>query len=99
VLIQEFAIKVDQGFLSSVVAIFESTIASNDEDRRLRAFQRECQLATRSLLDDAEYSTVGVVKNFFDDLHFSPLKVGIKFLFILRFSSPSGIVLPTELKS
>lgn len=76
-LIQEFAIKVDQGFLSSVVALFGSTIASKDEERRLMAFQRECQLATRSLLDDAEYSTVGVVKNFYDNLHFSPLKVRV----------------------
>jgi len=75
VLVQEFAIQIDQGFLTSIIAFFESTIVASDEERRLVKFQQECLLATRSLLDDAEYSSVGAVKNFYDDLHFSPLMV------------------------
>jgi len=75
--VQEFAVKVDQGFLIAVLSMFE-TLTADEESRRLAAFQRDCQLVDLSLKDNVAHTTVDSVKNFYDMLHFSPLKVSIQ---------------------
>jgi len=73
-LVQEFAVKVDQGFLLAVLSMFE-TIAADEEGHRLVAFHRDCEVVTHSLMDDMVHTTADTAKNFYDMLHFSPLKV------------------------
>jgi len=75
-LVQEFAVKVDQGFLIAVLSMFEMT-SVDEESHRLVAFQRDCEVIDCSLMDDMVYTTAGTAKNFYDMLHFSPLKVAI----------------------
>ena len=78
-LVQEFAVKVDQGFLVAVLAMFELS-AADEESRRLAAFQRDCEVVAQSLMDDMVHTTAGTTKNFYDMLHFSPLKVSAHIL-------------------
>jgi len=73
-LVQEFAVKVDQGFLLAMLSMFEMSTV-DEESRRLVAFQRDCEVVDRSLMDDMVHTTAGTAKNFYDMLHFSPLKV------------------------
>ena len=75
-LVQEFAVKVDQGFLVAVLSMFDVS-ASDEESRRLVAFLSDCQVVDRSLMDDMVHTTADTVKNFYDMLHFSPLKVSV----------------------
>jgi len=72
--VQEFSVKVDQGFLVAVLAMFEMS-AADEESRRLVAFQRDCEVVDQSLMDSMVHTTAGTAKNFYDMLHFSPLKV------------------------
>ena len=76
-LVQEFAVKVDQGFLVAVLSMFELS-AADEESRRLVAFQRDCEVVAQSLMDDMVHTTAGSTKNFYDMLHFSPLKVSAR---------------------
>lgn len=71
---QEFSVKVDQGFLVAVLSMFEMS-AADEESRRLVAFQRDCEVVDQSLMDSMVHTTAGTAKNFYDMLHFSPLKV------------------------
>jgi len=73
-LVQEFAVKIDQGFLVAVLLMFEMS-AADEEDHRLVAFQRDCEVIDHSLMDDMVHTTAGTAKNFYDMFHFSPLKV------------------------
>jgi len=78
-LVQEFAVKVDQGFLIAVLSMFEMS-AADEESRRLVAFQHDRQVVDKSLRDDMVHTTAGTAKNFYDMLHFSPLKVCIHYV-------------------
>jgi len=75
-LVQEFAVKVDQGFLVAVLSMLEQS-ASDEESRQLVEFQRDCEVVGHSLMDDVIQTTASTAKNFYDMLHFSPLKVGV----------------------
>lgn len=79
---QEFAVKVDQGFLVAVLSMFE-TLAADDESHRLVAFQRDCEAVDKNLMADMVHTTVDTAKNFYDMLHFSPLKVCVQPLYQL----------------
>jgi len=81
-LVQEFAVKLDQGFLIAVLSMFEMT-AMDEESHRLVAFQRDCEVVDCSLMDDMVHTTAGTAKNFYDMLHFSPLKVSSHYLLLL----------------
>jgi len=76
-LIQEMAVKVDQGFLNALLAMFAA--GEVDEIQRKAAFTADCDLVNRTLLDDAILTSATVVKNFYDILHFSPLKIHLSF--------------------
>ena len=68
------AVKVDQSFLNAMVALFTSA-KSDNQTKDLVDFKRENELANQTLIQDAVIVSSGDVKNFFDMLHFSPLKV------------------------
>jgi len=72
-LIQEMAVKVDQGFIGAMLALFAS--GTVDETQQQVAFKQDCALISKSLLDDAIQTSSSDLKNFYDMLHFSPLKV------------------------
>lgn len=67
------AVKVDQGFIGAMLALFAS--GTIDETQQLVAFRQDCELVSKSLLDESIQSSSSELKNFYDMLHFSPLKV------------------------
>ena len=81
-LVQEFAVKVDQGFLLAVLWLFDLS-APVEESHRLAAFRSDCELVDRSLMDDMVHATADIVKSFYDMLHISPFKVCIHPEFML----------------
>lgn len=72
-LIQEMAVKVDQGFLNAIISLFSSGAA--DEAQQLVAFKQECALVNSSLTMSTSSTSASNIKHFYDILHFSPLKV------------------------
>lgn len=74
-LVQEMAVKVDQGFIGSMMVLFAPL--EDDDMERLVAFKQDCELIGKTLKDDAIQLSTSDLKNFYDMLHFSPLKVSI----------------------
>ena len=72
-LIQEFAVKVDQGFLMAVLALFSSGEASDEQ--KMAEFRRDCAAVDQSLVEDTMQLVTTGVRNFYDQLHCSPIKV------------------------
>ncbi|GAB1605843.1 Hypothetical predicted protein [Argonauta hians] len=78
VLIQEMSAKVDQHFLNAVLQLFSSDeVISNNEETRL--FLEDCKITQTQLLDVVGVSIVEEQKNFYDYLHFSPIKIHLSF--------------------
>ncbi|XP_046738037.1 vacuolar protein sorting-associated protein 13 isoform X1 [Diprion similis] len=77
VLIQEFHIKVDIGFIGAITDLFKDDEASDAEESGL--FQQDMKLVTEPLMYHVSQITTAEQKNFFDLLHFSPLKIHISF--------------------
>jgi len=75
-------VKVDQGFLNAMIGMFAS--GETNEQQIKAAFKADCQLLDKTLLADADAmsSSATVVKNYYDELHFSPLKVRTAHAFI-----------------
>lgn len=67
------AVKVDQGFIGSMMMLFAPL--EDDDMERLVAFKQDCELIGKTLKDDAIQLSTSDLKNFYDMLHFSPLKV------------------------
>ncbi len=77
VLIQEMAVKVDQGFLSALIQLFSSGKAGEEEEQA--AFQHDRNKINSDLMADAIQSSLEEQRHFYDMLHFSPLKVHLSF--------------------
>lgn len=78
VLIQEMSAKVDQGFLNAIIQLFSSDeVISRSEETRL--FTEDCVAVQTKLLDIVGLSLVEGQKNFYDYLHFSPIKIHLSF--------------------
>lgn len=75
VLIQEMAVKVDQGFINALIMLFAS--GEIDEEAQKAAFKEDCNMINTNLMSDAAKSSANEQKNFYDMLHFSPLKVSV----------------------
>ena len=76
-LVQELHIKVDQGLLNAVNELFEEEELL-DEDLG-RALGEDLDLAKKALRDFARLQVARGQKDFFDNLHLSPLKVHVSF--------------------
>ena len=66
----------DQLFLGSLIVLFGGGLEEDLEAERLR-FQTDIQQANLQLEDLTVKSSADEQKHFFDELHFSPLKVNI----------------------
>ncbi|XP_067143145.1 intermembrane lipid transfer protein Vps13 isoform X2 [Centruroides vittatus] len=77
VLIQEFHVKLDQGFLNSLISFFGSEEITDIDYVKLLAKDKE--LLQVDLKDVAETYSSQELKHYFDMLHFSPLKIHISF--------------------
>ena len=73
ILIQEMSVKVDQGFLNALVALFASEALSEEAEYDL--FRKDCGYIKTPLIDETSKTETAEQKNFYDELHFSPLKV------------------------
>ena len=75
-LIQEAAFKMDMGFLSAFMeTIAIDTSSDGDFYSKLANFSNDMDLASSQLLTDAEIQSYYELRNIFDYVHISPLKV------------------------
>ena len=77
VLVQEMSVKVDQGFISALVQLFSTGKTSEEEERV--AFLADCDLVDADLITLAVQSSAQEQKHYYDQMHFSPLKVHLSF--------------------
>ncbi|KAH1006005.1 hypothetical protein HUJ04_006891 [Dendroctonus ponderosae] len=77
VLVQEFHIKVDLGFVNAIVDMMQQSENSDEEDRQL--FEKDINLVDQALYSHAASQALQGQKSFYDLLHFSPLKIHVSF--------------------
>ena len=78
VLVQEMAVKVDQGFLNAIMGMFGSEAVDPTHEKKL--FEADIEYTHDTLMELAGDTLSSGVKNYYDNLHFSPLKVCITFV-------------------
>ena len=69
-------VRVDQGFINALLVMFASGEVT--EEQELAAFKEDCKRMDTKLSDEVTLSSVGQQKNYYEILHFSPLKVGFR---------------------
>ncbi|XP_015115234.1 vacuolar protein sorting-associated protein 13 isoform X2 [Diachasma alloeum] len=89
VLIQEFHVKVDIGFINALMAFFEANQVNDAEESKL--FQTDMKLVDEPLMYHVNLITTAEQKNFFDLLHFSPLKIHVSFSMTGSGGGPSAV--------
>ncbi|XP_029176856.1 vacuolar protein sorting-associated protein 13 isoform X2 [Nylanderia fulva] len=89
VLIQEFHIKVDIVFLNAIISLFEANEVNDAEESAL--FRTDMKLVNEPLMYHVNLITTAEQKNFFDLLHFSPLKIHISFSMTGSGGGPSAM--------
>ncbi|KAL0832908.1 hypothetical protein ABMA28_001052, partial [Loxostege sticticalis] len=77
VLIQEFHVKVDMGLVNALMGMFPQRLLTEQE--ALDAFQADLDRARQPLEALAALGAASDQKNFYDNLHLSPLKVHVSF--------------------
>ncbi|KAL1140362.1 hypothetical protein AAG570_000294 [Ranatra chinensis] len=77
ILIQEFHIKVDIGFINALVKLFEAGEISEEDEKNY--FIKDRALVNEPLLSHVTFSSSQEQKNFYDILHLSPLKIHVSF--------------------
>ncbi|XP_050293110.1 intermembrane lipid transfer protein Vps13 isoform X2 [Anthonomus grandis grandis] len=95
VLVQEFHIKVDMGFINAVVDMMQESENSDEEDRLL--FVKDMQLVDEALYSHAAGQAMQEQKSFYDLLHLSPLKIHISFSLAAGTSSGQSASTPNFL--
>ncbi|KAH0512058.1 Vacuolar protein sorting-associated protein 13C [Microtus ochrogaster] len=73
VLIQEMALKVDQGFLGAVIALFTPTTAPETERKRTKLIQQDIDALNTELMESS--MTDMSILSFFEHFHISPVKL------------------------
>ncbi|XP_038177687.1 vacuolar protein sorting-associated protein 13C [Arvicola amphibius] len=73
VLIQEMALKVDQGFLGAVIALFTPTTAPETERTRTKLIQQDIDALNTELMESS--MTDMSILSFFEHFHISPVKL------------------------
>ncbi|XP_024872138.1 vacuolar protein sorting-associated protein 13 isoform X1 [Temnothorax curvispinosus] len=89
VLIQEFHIKVDMVFINAIMGLFEADQVNDAEESAL--FRTDMKLVNEPLMYHVSLITTAEQKNFFDLLHFSPLKIHISFSMTGSGGGPSAL--------
>ncbi|XP_026737163.1 vacuolar protein sorting-associated protein 13-like, partial [Trichoplusia ni] len=77
VLIQEFHVKVDMGLINALMGMFPQRTLNEEEARD--AFQLDLENAGEPLEALAARGVASDLKNFYDNLHLSPLKAHVSF--------------------
>nr|CAB3267621.1 vacuolar protein sorting-associated protein 13A-like [Phallusia mammillata] len=77
VLVQEFSIKLDMGFISAILPVFGAEEVKVTPEQELKYFKEDLSIATKSNETKEESSGSSVV--FYDNLHLSPIKVHVSF--------------------
>lgn len=93
VLIQEFHIKVELGFVNAVMEVLQA--AEYTEQEELLQFEEDLKLVDINLYEKVSFQSLQEQKSFYDLLHFSPLKIHISFS--LASSSGQGVSTPNFL--
>ncbi|KAL3884630.1 hypothetical protein ACJMK2_024757 [Sinanodonta woodiana] len=78
VLVQEMQVKVDQGFLNSILELF-SVDAPVSREQETEQFGLDCDKVKLALMDTMGISLAQTQKSFYDYLHLSPLKIHLSF--------------------
>ncbi|XP_078330281.1 intermembrane lipid transfer protein VPS13A-like isoform X6 [Crassostrea virginica] len=78
VLVQEMSLKVDQGFLNNIIDLFTSSQAIH-RDQEKDLLEEDLKVVYTELLEEAGLSLAEEQKNFYDYLHFSPIKIHLSF--------------------
>lgn len=76
-LIQEMAVKVDQGFINAILALFASDSEGSITGSEL--YDKDMKTAGMELADLALQTGSSEQKKYYDDIHFSPLKIHLSF--------------------
>ncbi|XP_018574731.1 vacuolar protein sorting-associated protein 13 isoform X2 [Anoplophora glabripennis] len=87
VLVQEFHIKVDLGFINAIVELLQESEQSDEEEKK--HFLTDMHLVDEGLYSHVSGESIREQKSFYDLLHFSPLKIHISFSMAAG-SSPTG---------
>ncbi|XP_054626113.1 intermembrane lipid transfer protein VPS13C isoform X2 [Dunckerocampus dactyliophorus] len=72
-LVQEMAVKIDQGFLSAVLALFTPAADPQAEGQKTRLIKKDVELLQAELMESSLSDTSGL--NFFEHFHISPIKL------------------------
>lgn len=78
VLIQEMRLNVDQGFLNAILELFAANELLPREQETIQC-NEDIVMTQKSLMEHAGLSLAEEQKNFYDYLHFSPIKVHLSF--------------------
>ncbi|XP_011874480.1 PREDICTED: vacuolar protein sorting-associated protein 13C isoform X2 [Vollenhovia emeryi] len=89
VLVQEFHIKVDIVFINAIMSLLEANEVNDAEESAL--FRTDMRLVNEPLMYHVNLITTAEQKNFFDLLHFSPLKIHISFSMTGSGGGPSAL--------
>ncbi|XP_056600170.1 intermembrane lipid transfer protein VPS13C isoform X4 [Triplophysa dalaica] len=72
-LVQEMAVKIDQGFLGAIVAQFTPTTDSQDNKEKNKLIEKDLDALQAQLMESSMTDTSGL--NFFEHFHISPIKL------------------------
>ncbi|XP_026233856.1 vacuolar protein sorting-associated protein 13C isoform X2 [Anabas testudineus] len=73
VLVQEMAVKIDQGFLGAISAVFTPPADPQADRQKSRLIERDLQLLQAELMEASLTDTSGL--SFFEHFHISPIKL------------------------
>lgn len=94
VLIQEFHVKVELGFVNAVMEVLQT--AEYSEQEELDQFREDLKLVDVDLYEKVSFQSLQEQKSFYDLLHFSPLKIHVSFS-LASGSSGQGVTTPNFL--
>ncbi|XP_061878990.1 intermembrane lipid transfer protein VPS13C isoform X1 [Entelurus aequoreus] len=72
-LVQEMAVKIDQGFLSAALALFTPAADPQAEGQETQLIKKDVELLQAELMESSLSDTSGL--NFFEHFHISPIKL------------------------
>ncbi|XP_056317504.1 intermembrane lipid transfer protein VPS13C isoform X2 [Danio aesculapii] len=72
-LVQEMAVKIDQGFLGAILALFTPATDSQDSKKKNKLIQKDLDALQAQLMESSLTDTSGL--SFFEHFHISPIKL------------------------
>ncbi|XP_061103082.1 intermembrane lipid transfer protein VPS13C isoform X2 [Conger conger] len=72
-LVQEMAVKIDQGFLGAIIALFTPATDPEDEKQKNKLIEKDLESLQAELMETSMTDTSGL--SFFEHFHISPIKL------------------------